>query len=129
MDARADLVLSAAPEPVFAQEAPVIRRRPAPRAGWIFLFRLQFIFFTLCFAVVIAISSYGWLYQADQLIQQADTIQTELLDLQHDILSLADMQDDVFSQLDSNVVELAQLVSLNVNTTAQFVDIISEIIP
>ena len=48
--ARADLVLSAAPEPVFAQEPPVIRRRPAPRVVWLCLFRLQFAFFTLCFA-------------------------------------------------------------------------------
>ena len=120
---RADLVLSAAPEPVFAQEPPVIRRRP--RAGWLFLFRFQFIFFTLCFAVVIAISSYGWQYQAGQISQQGENIKTDLLDIRNAIAS----QTSMYNQLDGDIVELAQIILINMNATEQFVNIISEIIP
>ena len=120
---RADLVLSAAPEPVFAQEPPVIPRRP--RAGWLFLFRFQFIFFTLCFAVVIAISSYGWQYQAGQISQQGENIKTDLLDIRNAIAS----QNSMYNQLDGDIVELAQIILINMNATEQFVNIISEIIP
>ena len=120
---RADLVLSAAPEPVFAQEPPVIRRRP--RAGWLFLFRFQFIFFTLCFVVVIAISSYGWQYQAGQISQQGENIKTDLLDIRNAIAS----QTSMYNQLDGDIVELAQIILINMNATEQFVNIISEIIP
>ena len=123
--ARADLVLSAAPEPVFAQEPPVIRRRPAPRVGWMCLFRLQFAFFTLCFAAVITINCAGWQYQASQVSQQGQTIKTDLLDLQNAIAS----QNSLYSQLDGDIVELAQIALISLNATEEFVNIISEIIP
>ena len=125
MDARADLVLSAAPEPVFAQEPPVIRRRPAPRVVWLCLFRLQFAFFALCFAAVITINCAGWQYQASQISQQGQTIKTDLLDLQNAIAS----QNSLYSQLDGDIVELAQIALISLNATEEFVNIISEIIP
>ena len=123
--ARADLVLSAAQEPVFAQEPPVIRRRPAPRVVWLCLFRLQFAFFALCFAAVITINCVGWQYQASQISQQAQTIKTDLLDIQNAIAS----QSSLYSQLDGDIVELAQIALISLNATEEFVNIISEIIP
>ena len=139
MDARSDVILTAIPdtrtysvrrEPTTAivlrePDPPVLRREPIQHAGWLFLFRFQFIFFTLCFAVVIAISSYGWQYQAGQISQQGENIKTDLLDIRNAIAS----QTSMYNQLDGDIVELAQIILINMNATEQFVNIISEIIP
>ena len=47
----------------------------------------------MLYAVVIAIGSFGWLYQADQLSQKASVIETELQILLSNTCSLADIQD------------------------------------